>query len=140
VSSESTKSGGESVSIVDKLLGIVSLVIGQMPWIVTMLTTYPLSLYQPSIYRGKELFLLIPLMAGVFSTWSVLLWQRAMWAVLALFILSSIFVYSIYETAAPPSELHFVSWIVSYCAFAFFVAVLLRTIIDATKGNDNQTP
>src|SRR5256885_16305997 len=57
-----------------KCLPIISAALGQVPSATTVAGVYSLSLYQPSIYHGKEPFLLIPLMVGLIATWAALKW------------------------------------------------------------------
>lgn len=130
MSQHEARSSDGGVGNLDKFLGVGSAVLGQAPWIATVSGIYSFSLYQPAIYRGKELFLLIPLMVGLFSTWCVVRWHQAMWVVLVLFIMLCIFVYWAYETYPPLSAIHPINWVLSYCAFALFVAVLLRATMD----------
>jgi hypothetical protein len=118
----------------EQVFGAISIIFGQAPWASTVSGVYALSIYQPSIYRGIEPFLLVPLMVGVVSTWAVLRWPNAMWYVFASFIILSGFVYWAYQTFPPSSEIHPVNWILSYCAFALFSAALFRLIIDASSS------
>jgi hypothetical protein len=111
---------------------LISTVLGQLPSIATLMGFHPfISLYQPSIYQGKEFFLLVPFMVGLFATWSVLRWPKAMWVVFLIFLILAVFVYYVYENYGPLSPLHPINWIMSYCAFALFVAALTRLTIDA---------
>jgi hypothetical protein len=119
---------------VEKWLALISTALGQVPWVTTVTGVYSLSLYQPSIYQGKELFLLVPLMVGLFATWTVLRWPNAMWVVLAIFFALTGFVYWVYDTYGALSPIHPINWILSYCAFALFVAALTRVAIDAVKS------
>src|SRR5713226_8076481 len=102
----------------EKAIAAAFALLGQAPWITTITGVYPISLYQPSIYRGKELFLLVPIMVGVIATWAVVLSRKAMWVVFLAFLLVSSFVYWAYETFPPLSPIHPINWILSYCAFA----------------------
>ncbi|HWN52573.1 MAG TPA: hypothetical protein VNO18_22595 [Xanthobacteraceae bacterium] len=115
---------------IEKALAVASALIGQAPWITTITGVYPLSLYQPSIYHGIELFLLVPVMVGVFFTWTVVRWQNSMWWVFGIFLLLSGFVYWAHETLPPVNPFHPINWILSYCAFALFVAALSRAAMD----------
>lgn len=109
----------------------ISTLLGQLPWLTTVTGTYSISLYQPSIYHGKEPFLLVPLMVSVIATWSVLQWRNAMWIILAIFFVIVGFVYWIHTSFGPLSPIHQINWILSYCAFALFVAALVRLVVDA---------
>jgi hypothetical protein len=109
----------------------ISTVLGQLPSIATLTGIHPVSLYQPAIYQGKELFLLVPFMVGLFATWSVLRWAKAMWVVFLIFLILAAFVYYVYENYGPLSPVHPINWILSYCAFALCVAALTRLTTDA---------
>jgi len=122
---------------IEKLIAVASAVVGQAPWVSTIFG-YPLSLYGPSIYHGKEFFLLIPLTVGVFATWSVILWRGAMWIVGILFLAIAAAVYWIFETLPASSPYHSINWIASYCAFALFVASLARALIDIVRTLERQ--
>jgi hypothetical protein len=116
---------------VEPVFAVVSTLVGQLPGIGIVTGLYSASLYQPSIYHGKEPFLLVPLMVGLFATWAVLQWQKAMWVVLLLFLALATIVYWIYDDFSPLSPLHPINWILSYSTFALFVAALTRVILDA---------
>jgi hypothetical protein len=128
---------GRSQSIdpdaITKWLALASTVLGQLPWITTLTDAYSLSLYQPSIYQGKEPFLLLPLTVGLFATWTVLRWRNAMWVILVIFLLLMGFVYWVYDSFGPLSPIHPINWILSYCAFALFVAMLAGVAIEAVR-------
>jgi hypothetical protein len=118
---------------IEKVVAVISGVLGQAPWIATLTTTHSPSLYQPSIYRGKELFLLLPLMVGVFATWAVLRWRNTMWFILVIFLLLVTFVYWAYDNFGPLSPIHPINWLLFYCTFALFMAALARLVIDVFK-------
>jgi hypothetical protein len=69
----------------ERIWTALSSILAQVPWLTTVTGTYPVSLYQPSIYHGKELFLLAPLMVSVVATWAVIQWRAAMWGIVVLF-------------------------------------------------------
>ena len=75
-------------------------------------------------------------MVSVVATWAVIQWRAAMWGVVGLFVVIVVVVYWIYSSFGPLSELHPINWILSYCAFALFVAALARGLIDALKTLD----
>jgi len=122
-----------AAGIVEKVVGVVSALLGQAPWITTITGTYPISLYQPSIYHGKELFLLVPMMTAVISTWAVMLWRWVMWVIFCVFIILAILIYWMYSSFSVLSPVHPINWVLSYCAFALFVAALARAAVDILK-------
>jgi hypothetical protein len=127
-----------AVGALEKSIAAIFALIGQAPWASTMLG-YPLSLYQPGIYRGKEWFVVFPVMVGVFATWAAIQSRAAMWVIFLLFILLTGLVYYLYTNFPPISPVHPVNWILSYCAFALLFAALARLFIDLmgvgrTKG------
>jgi hypothetical protein len=73
---------------IEKWLALISAVLGQVPWLATVAGVYSLSLYQPSIYHGKEPFLLVPFMVGLFANWTALRWPNAMWVIVPIFLCS----------------------------------------------------
>jgi hypothetical protein len=119
--------------LVETGLTLVSSVLGQVPSIATVAGIHSFSLYQPSIYHGKELFLLFPAMTGLFASWSIFRWRNAMWVVLAIFVPLAGFVYLAYDSYGPLSPIHPVNWILSYCAFSLFIAALAGVTMDVVK-------
>jgi hypothetical protein len=125
---ETTEGKSPALTGVQLATGIASALLGQAPWITTVTGYYPLSLYQnPSIYRGYEPFLLAPMMVAVFATWAVILWRSAMWVLFAVFVVLFAFIYWAYVSFPPSSSIHPINWILSYCAFALFIASLARS-------------
>jgi hypothetical protein len=113
----------------DRIAAAASAVIAQIPWLATVTGTYNISLYQPAIYRGKELFLVAPLMVAVMAVWCVLRYRGAMWGIFVAFCLMLALVYWIYTSFPVESPLHAANWILSYCVFALFVAALGNLLI-----------
>jgi hypothetical protein len=119
-----------SMTGLEKAAGIVSALLSQAPWVTTVTGAYRISLYQPAIYRGKELFLVIPLMVTVVGTWLVMRDRRMMWYISITFLVLAIFVYATYVTFPPLHWIHPINWILSYCAFGLFSAALCRACVD----------
>jgi hypothetical protein len=118
------------LTAIQKGLALAAAVIGQAPWITTVTGMYPISIYQPAIYLDIKPFLLIPLALGVFSTWIAVIYKRSIWCLVGIFLALSAFVYWIFVTFPPLSTIHPINWIFSYVAFALFVAILCRALID----------
>jgi hypothetical protein len=117
--------------VLEKIIAVITAIAGQLPWVVTITGAYPLSLYQPSIYRGKELFLIVPAMIAIAATWAVLTYpRRAMWIIFVIFLFVVALVYWMYQGLPTTSPFHFVNWILFYCAFALLFAALTRFIVD----------
>lgn len=116
-----------------KWIALFFTVIGQLPTLATFTGVHPISLYQPAIYHDKEYFLLVPVMVGLFATWCVLRWPKAMWAVLAIFLMLTSVVYYVYDNLGPLSPVHPINWVLSYCVFALCLAALTRLTIDAVS-------
>lgn len=123
-------SEGRSNGKAEAYLKIVSIFVSQIPAAITITDVYRLSLYQPSIYYGKEPFLLFPFMCALFSIWLVMRDHRAMYFVFLLFCILAIAVYWIYDSAPLSSPLHPINWILSYCAFALVIAVATRLVAE----------
>jgi hypothetical protein len=121
-----------------KWLSLIFTCLGQLPSFGIATGAYSLSLYQPSIYQGKEPFLLVPLMVGLFATWTSLRWENAIWVIMTIFLLLSAFVYWVYDSFGPLSPIHAINWILSYCAVGLFTATLPRVVIDAIKVIDRK--
>src|ERR1700719_4425194 len=117
-------------SKLEKLVPIITTVLGQAPWIATITGAYPLSLYQPAIYRGKELFLVVPVMVAIVATWAAVKSIGATWAIFVIFLVVVGLVYWIYTSAPTLDPIHTVNWILFYCAFALLFAALTRLIVD----------
>ncbi len=104
---------------------LVTGIAGQAPWISTVTGLYPLSLYQPLIYRGQEWFLIIPLMVGVVGTIAVLIsLSRALCVIVPVFLILAGIVYWIFVSFPVGSPLHPINWILSYCLWALLFAAI----------------
>jgi hypothetical protein len=118
----------------ERWVSLASTVLGQVPWFTTVTGLYSCSLYQPSIYHGKEPFLLVPFMVGLVASWASVRWPNAIWVIVTVFFLMSAFIYWVYDSFGPLSPIHPINWILSYCAFALFVATLARVALDIVKS------
>jgi hypothetical protein len=114
----------QPVDKIKNIIGVVSALVGQIPWALTMWSQYPVSLYQPAIYRGKRFFVVVPMMIGVVAVSALLRYRAAIWFVLTAFLIITAFVYWVYETKPPDDPIHAVNWILSYCAFALLMATV----------------
>jgi hypothetical protein len=121
----------KSGEVIKVCIAGVSAIVGQAPWIVSIMGYYPLSLYQPSIYHGSEGFLIVPLMAGVVATLAVLRTIKALYVVVPVFFVLAAIVYWIYKSFGPLSQMHQINWIFSYCLSALLVAALAALVIHA---------
>ena len=90
-------------------------------------------MYQPSIYKGKEFFLIAPMMVAVVAAWATLRYRWAMWGIFIAFGILVVVVYWIYTTASVGDQLHSINWILSYCVFALFVVALGKLLVDLTE-------
>jgi hypothetical protein len=115
----------------EKGTAAASALLGQIPWLVTVVGGP--SLYQPSIYKGKEFFLIAPMMVAVVAAWATLRYRWAMWAIFIAFGILVVVVYWIYTTASVGDQLHSINWILSYCVFALFVVALGKLLVDLTE-------
>lgn len=107
---------------------LVSLVLSQMPVGLVFAGFDKFSVYQPSFYRGKELFLLIPLLIGAFSTWAIMRSHRAMYWIFPIGIIFGVTNFLIFEFVSLESRLHTINWILSYCTYSLIVAILARAL------------
>jgi hypothetical protein len=119
----------DGAKTLDKVAAAISAVTAQVPWITTVSGWYSISLYQPSIYRGKELFLIAPLMVAVMAVWSLLNFRNAIWGVFVAFCITFAFVYWVYTSFPPENPIHAINWVLSYCLFALFVAALGKLVV-----------
>jgi hypothetical protein len=83
----------QPVDKIKNIIGVVSALVGQIPWALTMWSQYPVSLYQPAIYRGKGFFVVVPVMIGVVAVLALLRYRAAIWFVLTAFLIITAFVY-----------------------------------------------
>jgi hypothetical protein len=112
------------IEIFEKVIALATAALGQAPWVTTITGAYPLSLYQPGVYHGKELFLAVPIMVAIVASWAVMRWRQLMWAIFAIFIVVAVCVYWIFDTFPVTDPIHAINWVLSYCAFALLVAAL----------------
>jgi hypothetical protein len=116
----------------DKILALASFVVGQIPVIFQALER-PLdflSIYQPLIYQGKEFYLALPVMVGLFATWFVFSYGRwAMWTLLVVFLSLSAVVAWLWNWPAT-DPIHAFNWALWYCCLALIAAVITRIIDD----------
>lgn len=127
--------GSRVLDAIERTSVVVGALLSQAPWVTTLTGAYPLSLYNPSIYHDKKLFVLVPLAVAAASSWWAIWGGRRVMAVLfAAFLGASGLVYWIYETFPPDHWMHPINWILSYVAFALFVAILGRVAVDILKA------
>src|ERR1700682_1127152 len=117
--------------MLEKLTAMVSWVLGQLPVVASLLGVTVLSIYQnPSIYHGKELFLIGPFFVGVVSTWLVFRYERfGIWVAIALFVVVFVTVFWVYEEFPPGDKIHGYNWVLSYCVPAILLAIMGRAFI-----------
>jgi hypothetical protein len=123
----------DALGIAGKVIAFIGGLAGQLPSFMTVTGWFPLSLYQPLIYRGKEWFLLIPLVLGVLATCSVIRWGSAKFVVGGLGIILAIFVYWALVFFPVSSPMHPINWILSYCVIALGVAAITGGLIDRVR-------
>ena len=117
-------------SKLEKIVGTVSTLAGLAPAILTFFGLYPVSIYQPAIYKGFEWFLLIPVGLGLLSLKAIMEWHWFVWVIGGLFLISACVVFYIYVSFGPSDPIHIKNWILSYCTLAFLFACGWRLILD----------
>jgi hypothetical protein len=118
---------------------VVSTIGGQLPWILNALGVHSISIYQPAIYEGKQLFLIVPIGVGIFATWLVVIRSANMAWVFAAFVLLAILVYWLhgFPTMSP---VHPANWILSYCLPALVFPMIVRLVIDTWRPSGTANP
>ena len=114
----------------EKIIAIVVWVISQIPAASTGVGRYRISIYQPSIYNGKEAFLIVPALVAVFSIWVAIQHRRAVWGIFVVAILLAGVVWWVYERYPATHWVHAVNWVLSYCVASLFASVVARLVID----------
>jgi|HubBroStandDraft_5_1064220.scaffolds.fasta_scaffold74372_2 hypothetical protein len=110
------------LDLIDKIIGWTTSIAATAPATLTVTGVYPLSLYQPYIYKDRVYFLVIPGLILLFSTWAVARKPRATMPISIIFgagLFLAIVVFFIYETV-PTSNVfvHRINWILSYGVLA----------------------
>lgn len=111
-----------------KVISFVSIVLGQVPGVLNFFNIYPL--YQRSIYQGRELFLILPLVVGIFATWLVMKHPKAMAVIFVVAFVGFCVSFGIFEFVDVLSPMHTVNWLLFFSSCALAAAVITRSVAE----------
>jgi hypothetical protein len=113
----------------------VSWIAGQPPWVASWILSHfglkQFSLYQNlSIYQGNELFIIVPIVVGLFATWIAFrIDTYGMILVLMCFIILTVVVIYIRDHYPDNDKIHSYNWFLFYCLPALGGAIAGRLLI-----------
>src|SRR5712664_1246929 len=119
---------GDPLKTIEKVIGLFCGVVSQIPAGSVAVAGHPLSLYQPLIYEGKELFLLIPVVLAVFSVWLGLRNTKGILVLLVLTLTLAGLVWWIYDGFPASHRIHAVNWLLSYCVLSLASGVVAGVV------------
>jgi hypothetical protein len=121
----------DQFSVHKTIAGFVAFLLSQIPSLDAIFKSgiVPFSIYQPLIYDGRQLFLIIPAAVALGSILWIETSRRAFLSIFVIFMILGISVLAIWNYFPPQSPIHFYNWILWYCLIALFLALLLRVYL-----------